>query len=539
MYLQSVVFNSDKADTEELFLRISGDVHCEGESLIMSPGSIISTFTYMNHFDAGFFKSVTGINSCDLVIEYKGEADFRMICVTCGDETADKEENGGRCVEKKETVICEKRLKSPELKSFRFRFEPETGDKIYYFTLNAVTDLTVNNSFYEASEDYRQYKDIRIALLITTFDGTKNLVRNIKVLKDSAFFSRDVHESLHHLYGRLDIYIVDNKSRLPLKDEEHIKIFHNNNTGGTGGFTRGVRELRKRAEEYGNTHVIFMDDDVELEAECLYRLFALLSCVKQEYTANPVAGRMFDADAPTIQYTACEVWDKGYVRHLGHNADMRDENAFVMPDGIEPIEGHGVSDIYGGWWFCCYPYSFVKENTPLPFFLHCDDVEYGIRCGLPPLVLNGVHVCHDIPEKKVSQILAYYDARNAMIINAVYGLASPEEILAQWRNRLAAFRDKGDLDSINMTIIAILHFLKGPDWFMNVDGEMLHKRLRKKDFTELKLFGIIGRISYKAAWRSVDAFAVMKIKQVIQKYTCLLDTKILSNSHEAYSARKN
>ena len=32
---------------------------------------------------------------------------------------------------------------------------------------------------------------------------------------------------------------------------------------------------------------------------------------------------------------------------------------------------------YGGWWFCCFPYVFVQENDVLPFFIHCDDVEYG------------------------------------------------------------------------------------------------------------------------------------------------------------------
>ena len=56
----------------------------------------------------------------------------------------------------------------------------------------------------------------------------------------------------------------------------------NPNTGGSGGFTRGIMETRDDEYENGITHG-FMDDDVELLIESLYRLYAFLSLVVRGY----------------------------------------------------------------------------------------------------------------------------------------------------------------------------------------------------------------------------------------------------------------
>ena len=552
MFLQSVLFNDDNDGTKDMFFRVTGDVRCGKTYIAMTPGSSISTSTYMNIFDSGFYQMITGIKKIRLTFDYRGEGELRLFrrnrdnnCqsteFSCEKGSCKKEISEGQIVE---TEVCKKDLKCAEKRSFDIEFVADKEAGSYYFTLEATTESVLENVFYETTDPDRQkrgrhdketenksqnvsdhdavsrFVNIRIALLITTFNGTKDLARNLNVLKKSAFFSREVPGYLHHLYGCLDIYIVDNKSRLPLKDEKHLKIFHNKNTGGTGGFTRGITELRKRADSSGITHVIFMDDDVVLEAECLYRLFALLAGLKPEESLRPVAGRMFDLSEPGMQYTASEQWNKGYVRHLGHDLDMKKEECI---EGLNSSSHEASDHIYGGWWFCCYPYSFVEKNTPLPFFLHCDDVEYGIRCAQTPIILNGIDVKHDTPENKASSVLAYYDARNTMIVNAVYGLATSEEMLEQWRNRLASFRDKNDHDGINMTILGMLHFLKGPEWFMNVDGEQLHKRLKRKNIHELKLIARTVQISYKFVWRSIDAIARIRIGPVVKKYAQLRD----------------
>lgn len=530
MRLQSVLFNNINSTADGSFVHTEGDVQCERDRVVMKADSYLSTDTYKNIFSAGYRQEITTEKKYRLVFDYKGEADL-FIYVT---------ENN------KIRQICKKKLKSQDKATYSVALEELSPEAGFFFAVKAKSSLLMENVFYMAEEYDKtaenieknrspeggvqddlsaDRRDIRLGLIICTFDGRAELLRNIREIKRSAFFNKEAPDDLRDLFGKLDIYIVDNKSRLPLTDDPHFKLFRNKNTGGTGGFTRGIEEIRKRQKDTGVTHVIFMDDDVVLDKECLYRLYSLLSDIRQEYADRPVAGCMLDASSPDMMYTAVEQWDKGYVKHIGHKTDVRDKDAF---SNILSLSGAGSvkrkktsfdpAQVYGGWWFCCYPYSFVKNNKPLPFFLHCDDVEYGIRNGRAPIILNGIDVCHDTPENKASAVLAYYDARNTMIVNSVYRLASPGEMISQWKNRLASFRDKNDSESIAMTLLAMIHFLRGPGWFLSVDGEILHKRLVKKDLPEIRLFLKMSSISYKLIWRSVASLAGLRIKNTAKAY---------------------
>ena len=38
-----------------------------------------------------------------------------------------------------------------------------------------------------------------------------------------------------------------------------------------------------------------------------------------------------------------------------------------------------VANAYGAWWFCCIPVTAIRRHgLPLPLFIRCDDVEYGM-----------------------------------------------------------------------------------------------------------------------------------------------------------------
>lgn len=107
-------------------------------------------------------------------------------------------------------------------------------------------------------------------------------------------------------------------------------------------------------------HVVFMDDDVEFDISCFYKLFDFLQMVDKENADRPVAGRMFRMDNRQIQYTAAEIWNAGNIRHVGLNKSI--EEIQKEPD----VEWNSGAE-YGGWWFCCFPYEFVRENDVLPF----------------------------------------------------------------------------------------------------------------------------------------------------------------------------
>lgn len=140
--------------------------------------------------------------------------------------------------------------------------------------------------------------------------------------------------------------MVDNGSSLQLPESPYVHCIYNRNTGGSGGFQRGIEEIRKRNE--GFTHVIFMDDDVAFDISSFYLLFDFLSGVGEADRNRPVAGRMFCMDDPYIQYTAAEKWNRGMVSHVEFMRDVR-ETAYTQGKVIYDADAD-----YGGWWFCCF-----------------------------------------------------------------------------------------------------------------------------------------------------------------------------------------
>lgn len=336
-------------------------------------------------------------------------------------------------------------------------------------------------------------------LIICTYRRRDALKSNLKRIIGSRFFDRG-----DELFGKLDIYIVDNASELMLNDivpesktYDNIKLYHNPNTGGSGGFTRGMQEVRK-AEHQGEayTHVILMDDDAKILAESLHRLYSFLLLMKSKYSGEVIAGRMFDIDRPHIQYTAAEIWNGGKLRHIGYQRNMCDERSLVGINDAEDRET-GESAEYSGWWFACFPIAYIKANDPLPLFLHCDDVEYGLRHGGVPIILNGVQVWHETAEKKQTAVVDYYDYRNALIVNKLYGLSPDiDALFADWIEKISEYHVRRAWMSEYMTIIAMRDYLRGLDWLKKKDIAKHHRKLLKIRTNRLKNAVMWRRVKY-------------------------------------------
>lgn len=311
--------------------------------------------------------------------------------------------------------------------------------------------------------------NVYIALIICTYHRKGFLEANIKQLLVSDFFDPEDKRYFGHLY----IYVVDNGLDFESVNDSFLHIIRNpKNTGGAGGFQRGLEEVRKSDTEF--THVIFMDDDVRFETESFYILYDYLLQVSASDWDRPVAGRMLCMDRPNIQYTAAETWNGGNIRHVEH---MRDLSVFPFETG--KVEKNSGAD-YGGWWFCCFPMSFAKNNDILPFFLHCDDVEYGLRCGKSPVTIEGVHVWHETYDKRMTPLMLYYDTRNPLFVNQIHGIgAAPEYIFSEWKNTITKYHVMKDWTSEYYVILAMNDFLKGLDWLKRIDSAKYHKHLQR------------------------------------------------------------
>ena len=332
-------------------------------------------------------------------------------------------------------------------------------------------------------------RDVRIALNICTYHRERQLLRNLELLLQSRFFDRNQER----YYGRLHIYVVDNASTLRLPKNPFLHLLHNRNTGGSGGFQKGLERIRTAQPAF--THVVFMDDDVTFRLEAFYLLYDFLVGAGEEDRDRPVAGRMLDAARPTIQWTAAEIWNGGDVRHIEFLRDITKTNVAGEEYRYGRVNRTCEAD-YGGWWFCCYPMSFAGQNDILPFFLHCDDVEYGLRCGKRPILIEGVQVWHETWEKKMSPAMVYYDTRNALLVNERYGLLPPpEETLRRWKEKITKYHVERRWAEEYAVICGLRDFLKGMEWLYRIDAERWHKRISG---------GRGGRIRNAVAWRVVE-----------------------------------
>ena len=316
---------------------------------------------------------------------------------------------------------------------------------------------------------------IKLALNICTFRREKYLVKNLSMLKASRFFDHQDEE----YYGRLHIFVIDNACELDLPDSKFIHYTGNKNTGGSGGFQRGIEEIRAYKEEF--THVIFMDDDVKFKIESFYILYNFLKNVEGENRKRPVAGRMFCLDKPEIQYTAAEKWNAGVISHVEFLRDISKET--YTPGKVI----YDADAEYGGWWFCCFPMEFVQQNDVLPFFIHCDDVEYGLRCGRTPIIIEGVQVWHETYDKRITPLMQYYDTRNPLFVNQIHGLLpSPDEMMKTWKDTITDYHVKEDWLSEYYVILGMNDFLKGLKWLKKIDPEKHHKKLQELKTSKLK-----------------------------------------------------
>ncbi len=445
MKVQTVVFSSKASGNQELFIRKKGEVIFEDSGIKMNRGSMIATDTYMNIFDAGTWYRYTEIKRWKLKLNADGRGIIKLMLFS------------------KPDIIIESYLLE-EVSEISFKYM--NNKEMYYFILEAVSDITVHDIYYETDVEVKT--DISLGAIICTYKREKELYRNIELIKKSRFFDKG-----DELYKKLNINIVDNSSSLPVINEENITLYHNPNTGGSGGFTRGMEEIRKKEKEINITNVILMDDDVIFIMESFYRLYALLSFMTDKYKKEVVAGRMFRMDNRCIQYTAIEKWNGGNIIHSGLNLDMtKRENLYT----INNADGE-----YTGWWFGCFPMDFIRSNNPLPFFLHCDDVEYGLRHGGIPIVLNGIQVWHETYEYRQSPVMAYYDMRNSLIVNKLYGYMTMKHSLFKWwRIQIGKIHAQRDKRKRRMMILGLWDFFKGIKYLEKINSEHKHRHMCNK-----------------------------------------------------------
>ena len=467
MILQKIVWNQQSVEEPELYYKLKNGIKSES-GILLNAGGEADFLTYMNIFSAEKWKKYTGVQSINLSITFEGKIKVFVYALSCVDE---------KIVNSK--IMQEEMESSSKSTKCTSRIElPAKG--VIGVTVVAEEDTV----FYEGSYDTDEVsvrREINIGIGICTFKREKYVERNMNVLKEHLLNNEEAQA-----YGHLSVCISDNGGTLEKEkiEESNIRIVENKNLGGVGGFTRTMFE-HMRDDKI--THVLLMDDDAVISPEAIERTYTLLTILKDEYTSATIGGTLLREDLPKVQYECGACWNDGDIVATNHDFDMTVPENVVKNEQIHRTE-------YTGWWYSCIPVEFIKEKKyPLPFFIHRDDIEYGLRANGQFIFMNGISIWHEAFENKLPGFLEYYDIRNLAITNAIH---NPEYTAKEFKKMLfiqvSSNIGKYRYKYVDLNLKGAVDFLRGFKWFYHVDTLKLHGELAKYNYQAQPVEEFIG-----------------------------------------------
>ena len=194
---------------------------------------------------------------------------------------------------------------------------------------------------------------------------------------------------------------------------DRLRVIEQANFGGAGGFSRGM--LAALADP-AITHVVLLDDDLELEPDSLLRMAAFFSfCIRDVV----LGGHMLDLLHPTTLYEAGAVISEREWAFLPQHFALDINGPGELERLSQPYAVH-----YTGWWCCGFPLSVLREHgMPLPCFIRGDDLEFGLRLhqrGVPIVPMPGVAVWHEPFYLKLGGWQLYYETRNMLVAMSLH-----------------------------------------------------------------------------------------------------------------------
>lgn len=490
MLIQPLLFPpKDIINEPELFFRGVDHQNILGDKVIISAGSVLSLGTYFNSFSVGKWAEYTGLDNLTLHLKIQGNVEIEAYHSVGSTDTSVYNDNMGKCPEEELiTLLNEKSYNASSEKidiylvskdnGYSIKFNEIYKDGILYIKIKAIDNAVLTGGYYSTDVDESALNPVKIVIGICTFKREENVVGNV-----NRIIEETINNPTSPLKDTLEVYIADNGQTLDMHqfNSDKIHILPGPNLGGSGGFTRILIEAMfyDQAKEF--THIIFTDDDILFYPAVLERTYYLLQMLKPEYQKAILGAGDLLLEKPYIQQEAGAVYrDKTiYIGRANHKFfDLRQEKA---------VAANEVSDLtnYTGWWYACIPKRIITEsNLPMPFFIHYDDAEYGIRnIKNKVLYLNGICIWHPSPAGEPPLWMTYYNIRNRLITMFSKNLSSVDfkKYLRRLFKQVVLKTICCDYENVSLILSGIEDFLKGPDAFISLDAMALHKELIKRE----------------------------------------------------------
>lgn len=464
--LATVQFEVDDflASHPDILYRASGPTAYDAATGEFSFSGSVDFCTYFNAVSVSKWRTYTDVLTVRLHLEVAGDpCTVQAVGLTLSENDAVVKQRGERAEKEASDDFARVEIDVP------FNNMDVSG-----FLLTSKGTTRVRNAYYYTLAEIDHINPVNIALCTTTFKKEEFIVPNI------ARIERDVLGSGEPISSHFHMYVVDNGRTLDVEalTSPGVTICPNDNVGGSGGFARGMLEALNADEDF--THVILMDDDVRVSPESFKRVYALLSLANSKYARAFINGAMLQLERPNVQFE-----DVAFVRDSGGYEKIKPDLEIDQLHDVVYNERISVEreKAYGAWWFSCIPMSSIKENgLPLPLFVRCDDVEYGVRCLPVYMTMNGICVWHSRFEGRFrAAVDCYQYVRNMLIVIAVDNCSSEKAFMLRFWRVFSIYLRTLNYSAAELWLDGFEDYLKGPEFLMNVNGSELMKKNSAKN----------------------------------------------------------
>lgn len=444
----------DCNDYADLFVRRS-----EGELLYkgkLQKVNLIKFNTWMNIFAAHKYFRYCRLD--DLYLRIKTDCDCEVVISNL--VYSEAPHNDDQVI--KVVPLARNRMHQIEIDS------PQSLENVYFTLVSKESDISIQASWATSSPPMINNK---IAIISCTYKREEYIGRNVGLFKSFLGENPDLKD-------RFELLVVDNGRTLGKEIEgEHVTLYPNRNTGGAGGYTRGIIEALK---DETITRVLLLDDDAEIFPESFFRTLMISDYLKDEYKKAFIGGSMLLFESKNIFFENAAVWWPSWVKAFHMQLDISKPENIAKSNYVPPeLFTNEQKKVSSAWWYCSFSMQSVREKgLPLPFFVKCDDLEWSWR-NYPEhhISMNGIFVWHMSFDAKINKVFDHYlENRNKIFANMLHTPGYKKEILRIFKRDFNGKLWLCDYSSCRIYLKMMQDVLKGSSVFEQ-DQEGIIKEL--------------------------------------------------------------
>ena len=417
-------------------------------SLSIGTESEVSFCTYFNAFPASYWRRYSVLQSVVLRLEltghgrvdvYRSKADSSRIHVQ-GSEFRD------------EGVEVEVPL------------APFEDGGWIWFDITTDTDVTLQSAGWFATVPAPGAGSIAVG--IPTFNRPTDCVKSLVALASDPL-----------VLEKIKAVIIPDQGTRKTRDEpgfaeaaaalgDRLAMHDQPNLGGSGGYSRIMYEALKTTD---CEHILFMDDDIEIEPDSILRALAMSRFAKKP---TLVGGQMLNLQERSHLHSMGEAVNRGiFMWTSAPNVEYDHDFAkYPLSDRENSKLLHRRIDVdFNGWWMCMIPRSVAEElGQPLPLFIKWDDVEYGLRAraaGYPTVTMPGAAIWHMAWSDKDDAIdwQAYFHLRNRLVVASLHQPGNGRGLIVNSIKATLKHLLCLEYSTVAIQNLAISDFMAGPD----------------------------------------------------------------------------